>query len=121
MKTKAKVTMNYGKCSPIERANLIYMNYSTFEVIIECFKEDLINDIQSEQRYIKRSGHGELGVRVQGSGMYSDPTESQASIINNKDIILRKELLTYCLLLSSILLSSVPSSFDTSGFSSFLK
>ncbi len=94
MKTKAKVTMNYGKCSSIERANLIYMNYATFEVIIECFKEDLINDIQSEQRYIKRSGHGELGVRVQGSGMYSDPTESQASSFIMLDKLISDETLS---------------------------
>ena len=54
MNTKAIVTVDYGKCSPTERANLIYSNYATFEVIIECFKEDLINDIESEQQYIKR-------------------------------------------------------------------
>lgn len=94
MKTKAKVTMNYGKCSPIERANLIYMNYSTFEVIIECFKEDLINDIQSEQQYIRRSGQGELGVRVQGSGMHSDPTASQAGSFILLDKLISDETLS---------------------------
>ena len=64
MNTKAIVTVDYGKCSPTERANLIYSNYATFEVIIECFREDLINDIESEQQYIKRQSMGDLGVRV---------------------------------------------------------
>lgn len=79
MNTKAKITINYGKCSPLERANLIYINYASFEGIIRCFKEDLINDIQAEQQYIRRSSQGDLGVRVQGSGITSDPTLCQAT------------------------------------------
>lgn len=94
MQTKAKVTIDYGRCSPKERANLIYMNYPTFEVIIECFKEDLINDIQSEQQYIRRSSQGELGVRVQGSGIHSDPTLSQAHSFIILDKLISDETLS---------------------------
>ncbi|SCY62757.1 sigma-70 family RNA polymerase sigma factor [Butyrivibrio sp. INlla14] len=79
MSAKAEVTLNYGKCSPEERAKLIYLNYATFEGIINCFQEDLINDIESEQQYIQRQNLGDLGVRVQGSGAYSNPTWDKAS------------------------------------------
>ncbi len=94
MNTKAIVTVDYGKCSPAERANLIYSNYATFEVIIECFKEDLINDIESEQQYIKRQSMGDLGVRVQSSGIHSDPTLCQASNLMILDKMISDENLT---------------------------
>ena len=78
MSTGANIYQMYGKCSSKERIDLIYTNYSQFEGIIKGCEAKLIYEIEAEQEYNRQSRKGDLGVRIQNIGHYSDRTSSQA-------------------------------------------
>ncbi len=78
MSTGANIYYRYGKGSPKERVDLIYVNYLQFKSIIEGCKSKLIYEIEAEKEYIHRKDLGDLGVRVQTTGHYSDRTCNQA-------------------------------------------
>ena len=78
MSTGANIYQMYGKCSSKERIDLIYTNYSQFEGIIKGCEAKLIYEIEAEQEYNRQSRKGDLGVRIQNIGHYSDKTANQA-------------------------------------------
>ena len=78
MSTGANIYYRYGKGSPKERVDLIYVNYPQFKSIIEGCRSKLIYEIEAEKEYSHRKDIGELGIRVQTTGHYSDRTSSQA-------------------------------------------
>lgn len=78
MSLKANIYKEYGKSSSKERIDLIYTNYPQFEDIIKGYQSKLIYEIEAEQEYNRRKEQGELGVRIQKMGHYSDTTANQA-------------------------------------------
>ena len=84
MSTGANIYYRYGKGSPKERVDLIYVNYPQFKSIIEGCRSKLIYEIEAEKEYSHRKDIGELGIRVQTTGHYSDRTSSQAILTTIK-------------------------------------
>lgn len=78
MSTKANIYKEHGKSSSKERIDLIYTSHPQFENIIKGYQSKLIYEIEAEQEYNRRNEQGELGVRIQKMGHYSDTTANQA-------------------------------------------
>lgn len=78
MRSDVNLIINYRSCNAKERINMIYMNYPTFEDIIKGYRQGLIYEITAQKSYNRKSNKGDLGVRVQVSGIHSDITADQA-------------------------------------------
>ena len=68
----------YVNASSSKRVNLIIKNYNDFMGIVEGYTEGLRYMIECEKESNHRHDIGELGVRVQGGSIKSDPTANKA-------------------------------------------
>ena len=75
MACRANFINEYGKANPDQRVRMIFLNYTSFQDIIEGYEQKIIIRIMDEINRARRDEIGDLGVRVQGSGMHSSPTE----------------------------------------------
>lgn len=90
MAVQASIVKIYGNADPSEKIDIICRNYPNFIGIVDSYTEGLRYMIENETQYNKKSDYGELGVRVQVKGHYSDLTANVA--INNitiRDALIR--------------------------------
>lgn len=78
MVTKVNMLKKYEKADAAKRVDIICSNYPNFIGIIDSYTEGLKYMIQNEKEYNKKSQYGDLGVRVQVSGLCSDKTGDTA-------------------------------------------
>lgn len=78
MATRVDIVEVYAIAPAPKRIELICKNYHNFERIIEGRTAELRFNIIEEQEYNRRQARGDLGIRVQTSGMHSDIVYRQA-------------------------------------------
>lgn len=74
MATRADIVQNYAVAPAAKRVELICKNFQNFEGIIDGRIAAMSFMILEEKAYNRRQDNGDLGVRVQTSGLYSNPT-----------------------------------------------
>ena len=77
MATEASIISRYILADFEERVCIMLDNYTTFEAQLEIELDGIEYRIKEERAYQRRSAKGDLGVRVQTSGI-SDPTYQEA-------------------------------------------
>ena len=89
MVARASIIKNYAKADAAGKVDIICKNYPNFIGIVEGYTEGLCYMIENEKAYNRKQSRGDLGVRVQTSGMYSDITADTAiSNVITKDAII---------------------------------
>ena len=89
MVAKASIIKNYAKADAAGKVDIICKNYPNFIGIVEGYTEGLCYMIENEKAYNRKQSRGDLGVRVQTSGMRSDITADTAiSNVITKDAII---------------------------------
>lgn len=78
MATGARVIQIYKKATNKKRLDLICENYSCLDNIIKADVNGLILLIIDDKASKRREENGDIGVRVQSTGYYSNPTADQA-------------------------------------------
>ena len=78
----------YEKGSAKERAEIIFNNYCSFLGIIDYWEKRLLYEIELEEQFCRSTHKGELGVRIQRLGNYSDTTAQQAV----ENVIIRESI-----------------------------
>ncbi len=68
----------YKNSNMDKKVDLLIDHYSEFLGVIDGYVEGLVYKIQTDKDIKRRSEMGELGVRVQGGGIKSDPTATKA-------------------------------------------
>lgn len=91
MVVKASIVKNCEKVDAAGKADIICKNYSNFLGIVDGYTEGLRYMIENEKAYNRSQGHGDLGIRVQISGLYGDITADSA--INN---VITREAIIAC-------------------------
>ena len=91
MVAKASMIEIYARADAAGRVDIICKNYSNFIGIVDGYTEGLCYIIENEKAYNRKQSRGDLGVRVQTSGMHSDITADTA--INN---VITKEAKIAC-------------------------
>ncbi len=81
MVAKASIIEIYARADASGRVDIICKNYSNFIGIVDGYTEGLRYMIESEKAYNRKKNHGDLGVRVQTSGIHSDITAD--TVISN--------------------------------------
>ena len=82
MVAKASIIKNYAKADAAGKVDIICKNYSNFIGIVDGYTEGLCYMIENEKAYNRKQGRGDLGVRVQTSGMHIvEIAESMESVI----------------------------------------
>lgn len=89
MATGARVIQIYKKSSNRERLDLICDNYNRIENILKADVNGMLLLIIEDKASMKRQEKGDLGVRVQSSGIPSDPTGTQG----DNEIMLEEAIL----------------------------
>lgn len=74
MAKRQKKNEEYYKKGAKERLNFIFENYKNFDKVLDGQKETLIFLITCEREYNRHSQVGDIGIRVQTSEVFSDPT-----------------------------------------------
>ena len=72
MVAKASIIEIYARADAAGRVDIICKNYSNFIGIVDGYTEGLRYMIESEKAYNRKKNHGDLGVRVQTSGMWKE-------------------------------------------------
>ena len=67
----------YLDCDVRKKFDFLYENFSILKPIINNYKEAIISDVADMKLYNRKTEMGELGVRIQVSGI-SNPTQSAA-------------------------------------------
>lgn len=89
MVAKASIIEIYARADAAGRVDIICKNYSNFIGIVDGYTEGLRYMIESEKAYNRKKNHGDLGVRVQSSGIHSDITADTAiSNVITRDAII---------------------------------
>jgi hypothetical protein len=89
MVAKASIIKNYAKADAAGKVDIICKNYSNFIGIVDGYTEGLCYMIENEKAYNRKQSRGDLGIRVQTSGMHSDITADTAiSNVITKDAII---------------------------------
>lgn len=91
MVAKASIIKNYAMADAAGKVDIICKNYSNFIGIVDGYTEGLRYMIENEKSYNRRQSRGDLGVRVQTSGIHSDITAEMA--INN---VITREAIVAC-------------------------
>ena len=68
----------YVDANSAKRVDIIIKNYSSFIGIVEGYTEGLRYMIECEKESNLHSEMGDLGVRIHGGGVISDPTAKKA-------------------------------------------
>ena len=89
MVAKASIIKNYAKADAAGKVDIICKNYSNFIGIVDGYTEGLCYMIENEKAYNRKQSRGDLGVRVQTSGVHSDVTADTAisNVITKDEII----------------------------------
>lgn len=74
MVKRQKKNEEYYKKGAKERLDFIFDNYKNFDKVLDGQKETLIFLITCEREYNRHSQVGDIGIRVQTSEVFSDPT-----------------------------------------------
>ena len=74
MVKRQKKNEEYYKKGAKERLDFIFENYKNFDKVLDGQKETLIFLITCEREYNRHSQVGDIGIRVQTSEVFSDPT-----------------------------------------------
>ena len=74
MAKRQKKNEEYYKKGGKERLDFIFENYKNFDKVLDGQKETLIFLITCEREYNRHSQVGDIGIRVQTSEVFSDPT-----------------------------------------------
>lgn len=74
MAKRQKKNEEYYKKGAKERLDFIFENYKNFDKVLDGQKETLIFLITCEREYNRHSQVGDIGIRVQTSEVFSDPT-----------------------------------------------
>ena len=69
MVAKASIIEIYARVDAAGRVDIICKNYSNFIGIVDGYTDGLRYMIESEKAYNRKKNHGDLGVRVQTSGI----------------------------------------------------
>lgn len=77
MITGEMIVIKYGEATKERRIDMICKYYPCFLEIVDNFIDDMEDDIRNEQDYNRRASLGDLGVRVQTSGI-SNHTQKEA-------------------------------------------
>ncbi len=79
----------YMSANSNKKIDLLMDHYGDFMGIVDGYTEGIRYKIQSEKDFKRRRDNGELGVRVQGGGIKSDPTANMAisNIVTREAII----------------------------------
>lgn len=72
-----KKNEEYYKKSAKQRLDYIFAHYKNFDKVLNGQKETLIFLITCERAYNRRSQKGDIGIQVQTSGLFSDPTANE--------------------------------------------
>lgn len=89
MVAKASIIEIYAKADAAGRVDIICKNYSNFIGIVDGYTDGIRYMIESEKAYNRKKNHGDLGVRVQTSGIHSDITADTAiSNVITRDAII---------------------------------
>lgn len=89
MVAKASIIEIYARADAAGRVDIICKNYSNFIGIVDGYTEGLRYMIENEKAYNRKKSLGELGVRVQSSGIHSDITADTAiSNVITRDAII---------------------------------
>ncbi|MEG0963606.1 MAG: hypothetical protein RSF88_12225 [Lachnospiraceae bacterium] len=78
MAAKVNMLKKYEKADASKRVDIICNSYPVFIGIIDSYTEGLKYMIQNEKEYNRKSQLGDLGIRVQTSGLCSDKTGDAA-------------------------------------------
>lgn len=78
MVSEANIIYKYEEMTYEKRIDYIWKHYSVFKKTIESCTEGILYRIKEEQDYNRRREKGDLGVRVQGGQIYSNPTLNEA-------------------------------------------
>lgn len=70
MVAKASIIKNYAKADAAGKVDIICKNYSNFIGIVDGYTEGLCYMIENEKAYNRKQSRGDLGVRVQTSGVH---------------------------------------------------
>lgn len=89
MKAKASIITKYDEADSSGKVDLICRYYPNFLGIVDGYTEGLCYVIENEKSYNRKASRGDLGVRVQSSGHYSDVTADAAieNVVTIKAII----------------------------------
>ena len=89
MVAKASIIEIYAWADAAGRVDIICKNYSNFIGIVDVYTEGLRYMIESEKVYSRKKNYGDLGVRVQTSGIHSDIIADMAisNVITREAII----------------------------------
>ena len=80
----------YMNATSSKRVNIIIKHYTDFMGVVDGYINGLFYRIESEKDSYKRQSMGELGIRVQNSGMHSDPTAKKVNdALELKNAIIR--------------------------------
>ena len=85
MVAKASIIEIYARADAAGRVDIICKNYSNFIGIVDGYTEGLRYMIESEKAYNRKKNHGDLGVRVQTSGIHSDITADRQSVMSSPE------------------------------------
>ena len=69
----------YMNATSSKRVNIIIKHYTDFMGVVDGYINGLFYRIESEKESYKRQSMGELGIRVQNSGIHSDPTAKKVN------------------------------------------
>ncbi len=75
--TEADIISEFGIANTQKRIGIIFYNLDKFEGVMSNYRDELIEKTWEEIQYNQRGQKGDLGVRVQTSGL-SDPTYKKA-------------------------------------------
>ena len=91
MKTEVSIVDRYAKADPWGRIDIILLNYSNFLEIVDGCEESLKFLIVNERRINRKRSLGDLGVRVQSSGMGDKTAQEAINIVMLDEAIRSKD------------------------------
>lgn len=86
---KTSIIKIYTKADAAQKVDIICKNYTNFMGIVDGYTEGLLYMIESEKANNRKKSKGDLGIRIQTSGMHSDTTADTAigNVITREAII----------------------------------
>lgn len=91
MAANTNIIKVYASADAPAKVEILFKNYSNFLGIVDSRTEGLLYLIENEKSFNHKASHGDLGVRVQSTGHYSDPTGNAAT-----DNVITREAIIQC-------------------------
>lgn len=89
MAARANIVRKYASAEASARVSIICRYYGQIDGIIDGYIARMTYTIMEEKEYNFRSQKGDLGVRVQSGGMYSDPTGKEGVLLEELEKAIR--------------------------------